>query len=145
MGVHFPSDDFEREEMLIWAMSNIPNLRSLDKAYPIEVRRDGKRAAVAVYHEWRGQTVELSFVAVTPRWASKEVIAEILSWPFRVLKVRRIATITPAKNVRAIKLNKGLGFKQEGLLREVFDDDDAVLMAMVKTDFENAGWSKIGG
>ena len=64
--------------------------------------------------------VELTIAADDPRWCKRSVIRAIFHHPFNVLGVGRVSTLTPSRNKRALKLCRGMGFKHEGTLRELF-------------------------
>ena len=141
-------DELDRVGMIAWAIERIPNITRLEPGlcFPLEVRRDGKRVAVAIYHEWRGNVIELSMAADTPRWATRSAVASILSWPFTTLGVRRITTITPEQNNRALRLNQGLGFTREGRMRDVFDDGAAaIIMGFTRADWLASRWCRSEG
>src|SRR5215831_21209947 len=48
--------------------------------------------AVAVYHEWSeaAGTIQISFAAASPRWATRQTIGRLLFYPFEQLGVRKV-------------------------------------------------------
>ena len=128
--------DQERDGWLAWAEHHL-GIRPAaafdrDRAMPLAVKRDDKLAAVVVYSHWRAGSVEMTIASTTPRWASREVIAFLLRWPFDVLSVRRITVLVATRNTRSRKLVEGVGFVIEGLLKAGFEDDDALLYGMTR-------------
>ena len=81
--------------------------------------------AVAVYHEYRHPSVEMSFAASGPRWATRDTIRYLLSYPFDQLKVKRITAICRRRNRKIRRLIEGIGFKLEGTLHRAYETDDA--------------------
>ena len=73
-----------------------------------------KILGVAIFHNFRHNDVEVTFVTATPRWATSGNIRAILHYPFAQLGVARMTAITAKTNKRARKLLEGLGFKLEG-------------------------------
>ncbi|HUU25582.1 MAG TPA: GNAT family protein [Methyloceanibacter sp.] len=112
-------------------------------ALPVAVMRGDKIAAVIIYHQHRGASLEMTNAADTPRWATKGVIAELLSYPFEVLGCRRIEAIVRADNVRARRFDEGIGFEQEGIMREKFEDCDGIMYSLTKRDWLGSRWHRI--
>jgi RimJ/RimL family protein N-acetyltransferase len=122
-----------------WVQARIPNITSFGQCSALGViSGDGKPLAGIVFHDYQPAygTIQISMAAESPRWASRRIIGEILSYPFKQLGVRKIWTATPLKNERAIRFNKGIGFKQEAVLANQFGDDHAVICRMFKKQFE---------
>jgi hypothetical protein len=67
----------------------------------------------------------------------------LLAYPFEQLGVGRISTFTRASNTRALKLNRLLGFREEGRIRQGYGDEDAVLMGLLRC--EAPAWLKLSG
>jgi len=89
-----------------------------------------------VFDGWRQYDIEVSIASVSPRWATRRVVGTILAYPFNQLQCVRITGITPLSNAKAQNLVKRLGFKQEGILRRGFVDDDAVIVGMLREEAE---------
>ena len=72
---------------------------------------------------------------------AKETYLGMLEYFFRELKLNRLALITLATNIAAIKLYEELGFSREGILRQAFIRDslfvDAYQYALLKSEFLN--------
>lgn len=111
---------FGHDEALIgWAQERYPEVMQIGGfARPATTIGlwDGKSIqAVAIFNNFCHYDVQVSFVASTPRWATKGSIRAILSYPFRQLRVKRMTAITAKSNKRSRKLLKGLGFQLEGV------------------------------
>ncbi len=95
---------------------------------------DENPIAGIVFHSYMPQhgNIEISMAADTARWATPDVLRVFLSYPFIQLGCRRVTTQTPASNKRAIKFNLGIGFKQEGLIREGYGTEDLIICGMLR-------------
>lgn len=83
--------------------------------------------AIAVFNNYRGRNIELSFVAMTPRWATRLNILTVLWYAFGQIGVARVTCLVRRSNKRARKLLEGVGFQPEGRLRQA-DSDGAHLL-----------------
>ena len=111
-------------EVAAWVAERIPHVgpAGFGLCVAIGVAKDDALIAGAVFHNVYPtyQTGELSFASTTPRWATRDVIRGILAIPFTQYGWRRLTAITRHDNRNAIKLLEGLGFKREGVAREMF-------------------------
>lgn len=99
---------------------------------------DGKALAAAIFDRFQPVegTMQLSFCAASPRWATVQAIKTVLDYPFKCCGVQKLWTATPHTNERALKLNKGLGFKREAVLaRHLGRDQHAVVSRMFQEDY----------
>lgn len=106
---------FDRAHVLAWASSRLPSI-DMERAQAIGVAdpKTGEIIAVAVFHNFRGHDVEIGFAADSPRWAQRGVVRAIFDYVFNQLGCDRLTTITAETNVRARRLDEGLGFVFEG-------------------------------
>ncbi len=104
------------EELAQWAEFNYPECSPLPRPLAaIGIASEGgQMLGVAIYHDFSDNDVHITFVAATPRWATKPIIRSLLHYPFYQLGVQRMSAITNKSNKRARKLLSGLGFKHEG-------------------------------
>lgn len=101
----------------------------------IGIAEGSQLIAGAVFHNYRGHDIEISFAATDPRWASRQRIRAIFGYPFHQLGVVRLTTVTGRKNKRARKLDEGLGFKLEGVLRKGYDgQQDAMIYGLLREE-----------
>lgn len=103
--------------------------------------------AVCIFHgyvapqEIGGKTwyglCEISFAAASPRWATRRTIRNLLSVPFLQYNCRKVVTVIPSTNKRAIRFNEGIGLKPEGTLRHHFAKGvHACVHGMLKSEWE---------
>lgn len=98
----------------------------------IGVARGGKIVAVAVFYDYRITSIEVTFVTTTPRWASRENIKAILSYPFVQLGCRRVTAITEEGNTSARAFLERLGFKQEGIHPDGFETGTGISYGLLR-------------
>lgn len=110
-----------------WAAERIPHVgeAGFGPCWAVGVVREGRLAAVVVFHDWQrvSATAQVSIAADTSRWASRQVIGAILGAAFDGRMggpVRKVWSAIPLNNKRALRFNLGIGFTQEGTLREQF-------------------------
>lgn len=100
---------------------------------------DGALVAGCLYHGYipRYAGLEISFAASSPRWAQRGVIRACLHYPIVQLGCRRVTTVIPADNARAVRFNLGLGFVREGTLRHFYGPKrHAVVCGFLASDYE---------
>lgn len=107
-----------------WVAERIPHVGQdgFGPCVAMGVMQGNSLIAGAVFHnEIKAYGIgEMSFAATSPRWATRATIRGILAIPFVQYRWRRLTAITPHDNHRATKILEGLGFKREGVAREMF-------------------------
>lgn len=95
------------------------------------VERGGKQIGAVIINDYTpGRNIELTVVANGP-WGMTD-FRDIIRYCFD--RVRRITMRTSVKNDRAIKMLNALGFKREGVLREWFEDSDAIVFGLLRSE-----------
>ena len=100
----------------------------------IGVVRHGSLAAVAVFHQYRHPSIEISFVTADRRWATPQVVLGILRYPFVQLGCKRLTAITEATNQPTRAFLCRLGFCEEGIHPDTFETGDAVSYGLLRED-----------
>lgn len=90
--------------------------------------------AGVVYSNFREGNIEMSIAADHPRWCRRGIIRALFHYPLVQLECRRITCIIPADNQKSLRLCRGLGFKIEGLCREVFGPVDGIICGLLKRE-----------
>lgn len=97
--------------------------------------------AVVVFHSFQPttKTVQISCAAVSPMWARREAIRELLRIAFEDFDCNMVWMAIPHTNERAIRFNKsdrGMGMKMAGPLRHMFGPGvHAVHMSMTRNEW----------
>jgi RimJ/RimL family protein N-acetyltransferase len=96
---------------------------------------DGVRlVAGAVLHNYRPPGIEVTFASITPRWCTRNVMAGIFGYVFDQAGCRRLTAVTEAQKQSVRRFLCHLGFVEEGLIREGFATDDAVVYGMLRRE-----------
>lgn len=132
-----------------WVAAHIPDFGTGADFGPCEalgIGMGGEIIGGVVYNNWQPayKSIELTAAATSPTWLGSRATARaLLAYPFEQLGVGRISTFTRASNERALKLNRLLGFREEGRVRLGYGDEDAVLMGLLRC--EAPAWLKLSG
>jgi len=104
------------DELAQWAEIIYPDCAPLSR--PLTsigiANSKGEILGVAIYHNFRQNDVEVTFITTTPRWATLGNVRALLHYPFIQLGVQRMTAITGKSNKKARKFLSGIGFLLEG-------------------------------
>lgn len=129
-------------ELAGWAAARIPHApHGFDPCWAVGVVRRKRLAAVVVFHLYDPETgtVCVSCAADTPAWASRRVVGAILRAGFDGLgaPMRRIWTMPPITNERAVRFNLGIGFRREGVVNHHYAHGaHGQMLGMMRAYFE---------
>lgn len=87
---------------------------------------------VVVFNDYTGANVEMTGVG-RGCW-SPRVIRDLARYAFGRLGCRRVTARTATSNETAIKALTRLGFRREGVAREWFDGEDAILFGLLRDE-----------
>lgn len=133
----YPKTEQENNALKLWITERVKDYRSGPYTMCVGVERSEKLVAVVAWDNYRGRDIEVTFAADSPRWATRQTVATLLSYPFLQLGCQRITSFVYKSNKRARKLNLGLGFKQEGCHRHAGRNLEPVLSyGMTRMDFD---------
>ena len=90
--------------------------------------------AGCVFSQFRPPNIEISFATTTPKWATKQVIRDILRYPFLQLGCKRVSCITEATNQHARAFLCRLGFHEEGVHPDALETGDAITFGLLRRD-----------
>lgn len=130
----------EDEYVAEWTAARIPHADGFGPYAAIGVTIGEKLVAGWVYHDYqpKAETMQLSVASDTPVWARPNVLAELLSYPFRQMGCFKVYTVTPHRNERTLKANARIGFKKEAVLaHHLGKKNHAVICRMLRPDFEH--------
>lgn len=126
------------DRMLGWIAERIPGVNAEQwKGYArgIGVGIDGKIVAGMAVGGWERGNIEISFAADHARWATKDTIRRLMAYPFVQLDCHRVTCRCARSNERAIKFCRGIGFKDEGVIRLGWGpDEDAILLGLLRNE-----------
>ena len=75
-----------------------------------------------------------------PGWVNRDLLWATFSYPFEQLGVKKVIGQVPASNKAALEFDTNLGFKIETIVKDVFVDDDLVVLGMYR---DECRWLKI--
>lgn len=88
-----------------------------------------------VYHSFRKFDIFMSIAATNARWATRSVIGKFLEYPYVQLGCLRTTVVVAKSNKRSRKLVEGVGWRQEGSLRQGFDGtENAIVYGMLRSE-----------
>jgi hypothetical protein len=129
----------------VWVAGKIPHLESVGSlgefvAISVVDNKDIPMAGI-VYNNFRMTNIELQFASVNPMWATKKNIGLLLCYPFIQLGLPRITAIVQRGNKRIRKFLEGIGFKNEGTLRNCLTAhkgrfENAIIYGMIRKEAE---------
>jgi len=118
-----------------WVAQRIPHVSEFENMKTIGVMSDDDvPIGAVVYHEFRGNDIQMSCAAESKRWLSKGVLAALFDYPFNYLKCIRVTAMTPSRNIGTRSFLEKVGFIQEGIMRKGFIDDDCVVYGMLRNE-----------
>lgn len=109
----FPSAE-QNEFLRAWIQQRLPDAYVGHDTQCLGIYRDEKLVAVAAFTNYRRVDIEILLAADHPRWATKQVFAWILGYPFLQLNTQRCSALVLKSNKRVRKLLLGSGFREEG-------------------------------
>lgn len=91
--------------------------------------------ATVIYNDFYEVGCAIHIAAVPGRrWMTRELLRAAFSYPFVQLGFKRLTGYVPAKNWEAQRLDEHLGFRREGLLRQMLPDDDVICYGMLANE-----------
>lgn len=130
MGLRIRTD---KDELLDWAAARYDDNAIDSDTHAIGVEVDGVIQAVAMYNSFTDMSCNIHIVSNGgKRWASRTFLHEAFKYPFIQLGLTRLTALVPARNTDALTLDLRLGFQMEGRMAEATDNDDLVVLGMLR-------------
>jgi len=103
---------------------------------------DGEPMGGVIYTTYtnEGGSVCCHLAGFKPNWANIDLLWAGFDYPFNRLKVSRVFGHVPSYNIKALELDKKLGFKEVARIANVFPDGDLVILEMTREDCK---WLKL--
>ncbi|RZI78852.1 MAG: N-acetyltransferase [Rubrivivax sp.] len=99
------------------------------------VSEDGRIRAVIAYANPGRYGIEMAVASDgNGTWMTRAYLRAMFAYPFQQLGLRRAETRTKSSNLHALQFIEKLGFRPEGVRRQAFGEDDAVLMGMLRRE-----------
>lgn len=128
---------YGQEDILLpWAAARIGVDGFKRDAYSIGLAREGEIVAVCVYENFTKFDCSMHCASDgSAQWMSREFLLAAFAYPFSQLGMRRISTMVPARNTRAIAFDQHVGWVQEGICRKCMaGDEDMIILGMLREE-----------
>jgi hypothetical protein len=136
-----------------WVASRIPQMDGtpgFGLCAAIGVAHHGVLLGGVVYHDYQPKfaSIQLSFASADTRWLIGppgdrcKLIRDLMEYPFGQLKVGRVWSLTPKRNRPARRFLDKFGFKREGVARQGFGTDDAIISAMLAREWRSSRFAR---
>jgi RimJ/RimL family protein N-acetyltransferase len=90
---------------------------------------------VIVYSMWTTHNCEMSVASVTPKFLTRAFIKNAFYFPLVLWGLSRVTAVVEEDNHKALKMNHGLGFTDEGILRNWYGAGrNGIAMGMLKEE-----------
>ena len=102
------------------------------------IDESGTMQAGIIYNEYQPQfsNIMVHLAADTPRWATHGIIKEILGYAFVEIGLHKVWGSTPNHLTRVLRFNSGIGFRQEGVIRDHYGPGrHAVVTGMLAKEY----------
>lgn len=104
----------------------------------IGIMVDNRLRAVVAYDTFSVSDCNMHIATDGSRlWASRTAMIHCFAYPFIQLGLRRVTAVVPASNHAALKLDRKLGFADEGFHPHAMPDDDCITLGLLR---ENCRW-----
>lgn len=103
--------------------------------------------AGVIFNQWDPEysTIQVSVAADTPKWATRNVIREILGYAFSEININKVWCLMASTGLRAQRFNAGIGFTREAVLRHhLGQGTHAILTSMMAEEYRKFYLEKDG-
>ncbi len=138
---------FEREDEAIkWARQRMGVKGEFGFCRALSLVDDyGNFLFVVVLSNFSARNIDIHQAGVpTRKWATPRAFIEIFNaafgYVFETHKAVRVTGLVKSKNTITRNFVEHLGLKLEGIMKDVFENDDLCIYAFLKEDFRNHKW-----
>jgi RimJ/RimL family protein N-acetyltransferase len=126
----------EDERIARWVHGKIPHmLTGFENMKALGVVDDALNIiGGVVYHEYRGNDIQISCASVSRRWLCRKFLHAMFFYPFITLGCDRVSSCVPSRNMHTRRFIEGLGFQTEGVMRRGFAADDCVIYGLLREE-----------
>ena len=87
-------------------------------------QEDGKLIGAVIFTNYSKNDIQVQAVSTNPKWWQKRFIAHLFDYVWDTCGCNRVSSIVKVSNEKSHKLNKSMGFKEEGRARQFFKVED---------------------
>jgi RimJ/RimL family protein N-acetyltransferase len=95
---------------------------------------NGDILGVAVFTRFMTHNCELSAASVSPRFLTRQFLDVLFHYAFITAGKRRITAVIEDGNINALKMDKRLGFIEEGRLKGWYGEKDGLILRMLREE-----------
>jgi len=95
---------------------------------------DGDILGVAVFSRFMEHNCELSAASVSPHFLTRQFLDVLFHYAFITAGKRRITAVIEDGNIYALKMDKRLGFIEEGRLKCWYGEKDGIILRMLRDE-----------
>ena len=106
----------------------------LDDPSAIGLIRDGELVAGVLYEHYTGSSLEMHVAGTGGRWATRRFLREVFHYPFVQLGCKIVYGRVPSWRPEALRLDLGLGFKIDHILKDATPTGDMYVISMRPQD-----------
>lgn len=122
-------------EFVAGILPDVNSVEDLGDYTSVGYMEGGQFIAGVIFRKYVGFDIEVTVASTNPRWCTRGRLTELFIYAFIQLGCSRVTSISNRKNKRSRRLLKGLGFKEEGIMRKgMYGREDAVLYGMLKEE-----------
>lgn len=97
------------------------------------ILKGGRLVAGVIFNHFEECNLYMHVSAIPKTmWVTQGIARQVFDYPFNQLGMRRVTAIMPSRLMTARKFNERLGFEFEGIQRNYYQDDDAVLYGLLR-------------
>ncbi len=122
-------------EFLQWANNRLGvNFMPSDCRWITSIGNNNDILGVVIFSRFTPWNCELSVVSSSPKFLTRELLRVVFNYIFNQCGLCRATSVIESDNVKALKLNRGLGFKDEGLLKHWYGNKDGIVLGLLKEE-----------
>jgi len=116
-----------------WASKHLDDLEWYD-AFAFGYEFDGEIVGAVIFTEPSKNDIHVSVVCTNPVWWHRRHIKVLFNYAFETCGCTRISALVKASNTKSRKLLKGLGFQQEGVIRQYHKPEDGIVYGILQSE-----------
>jgi len=125
------------DHMLVpWTQSRIEGMVFDKDAKAIGAARGNAIVACVVFDEFTLTSCQIAIASDSgKRWLTREYVVRTFTYPFLQCDLQRIGCLVSINNKPSIRLIRGMGFKQEGVIRKAgIHGEDMIAFGMLREE-----------
>ncbi|WP_454627805.1 GNAT family N-acetyltransferase [Bradyrhizobium cenepequi] len=100
----------------------------------------GKLLGGVIFQGYRRASIGIHVAGFDKHWINNDMLWITFNYPFEQLKVTKLMAQVPSGNLKALDFDLKLGFKEEVRLRDIYPDEDLIILSMRR---EDCRWLKL--